>query len=1509
MKHLIQTVVNLRNFPVAFISSVRGSNRSADLPRQSPAQLKSSKRNVTFESTMSHPSRQFPNALAILFTCIALWNATPLTAQVSITANVTKEPFQVLAGSTRQINVNIAGGTQKTVNWSVLSTTGGASATFTTPNGADVSSVTGALPTVQVNIGPTQGNCTITGSGSYSVTSTASVTVQAQSTDDPTKTASFLFNVCANSPPTLDNGTSSVIVAPAYQQAYQNQPMTLQSWVMGCTNETGTWSIVTQPSGGNGTLSDTNYRDVVFTASVTGRYMLKYTANCNSGGGTAIVYVSPNPMPSYATTPNGTRPHECYVDPELSGADYEVGAGKAYSTISSTPALTGFKPGTIVRIWNTDTTGTNPSVYHEYYNIQTSGTATQPILVCGVPDSMGNLPIMDGTDAKAQSDVDTSAGGGIITIWKGPGHYGYWQGGSLGPNYVSITGLHLRNGKSNIKKYSPGSSTETNWDNFTACVNARSGSYVDISGNHLDNCSNGIFTANNGNNAWATITQNFSIMGNHVDLSGDPNYPETTHQMYLQTYYLLLEGNRLDNPSQYVGCQVKWRGIEGIFRYNYLGDGAERLFDLVENQDGAQYMMFDPYFELYGYGDRAGANVVAAYQESFQKDFIYGNVMFGSSAEAQIHYADDQGLAQMSNRNGILHFYSNTIDNAQLVFDNGEWGMAGNTYYQARIDARNNILWARSTAWTGVINMAFATTPAIILDAKTNLMRAGTFSIQTPIMGETGQSPAGTGWRSVCDPSPCAWPLQVPIDPHLYGLSAANYLSTSTQPYDSSTLVPLNGSAAVGAGTALDGNPLSYMPVRWQYSIATGALALRRDPLTIGAEDSSEGSVPTAATPTFSPSSGTYSTTQTVLISSSTPGATIYYTTDGSTPTTGSQSYSGPITVSASETLSAIAVATGYNNSPVGSASYVITLGQVAAPIFNPAGGTYTSTQQVSISTTTAGATIYYTTNGQTPTTSSTVYSGPITVSSTTTVSALAVLSGYTDSPVATATYTINTDQVATPIFSPAPGTYATAQNVTISTTTPSATIYYTTDGSTPTTGSAVYSGPISVTASETIKAIATASSLTTSAVATATYTIGPSPAATPRFSPSPGYYPSALNVTISTTTPSATIYYTTNGSTPTTSSTVYTGPINVTATMTIKAIAAATGYSASAVATGTYTIRQSRVSTPTFTPGPGNYTSAQGVAISTTTPSAAIHYTTDGSTPTSSSTLYTAPIVVTTTQTIKAIAVASGYMNSVVAMATYTITPATVGQAATPYFTPNAGTYTSAQTVTISTTTPSATIRYTTNGGTPTPSSLLYSGPISVSTSQTIKAIAIASGYSTSAVASATYTINITSNADFSISASPTSLTVATGSNGTTTVSVVPQNGFNANVTFACSGLPSGTACSFAPASVTPSGGPASTVLTISKTSNTASQQSQSPFIPGSMFAVAFCFIGWKKRRRLQMLALLIVGAAGILAMNGCGGATFKSTTSSSGTTSMVTITATSGAIEHSTTVSVTVN
>ena len=500
---------------------------------------------------------------------------------------------------------------------------------------------------------------------------------------------------------------------------------------------------------------------------------------------------------------------------------------------------------------------------------------------------------------------------------------------------------------------------------------------------------------------------------------------------------------------------------------------------------------------------------------------------------------------------------------------------------------------------------------------------------------------------------------------------------------------------------------------------------------------------PTVAIPTIAPPAGTYTSPQSVTLSDATPGATVYYTTNGTTPTTSSTQYTGPIAVSSSETLEAIGVESGFTNSAVASATYTITPATVATPTFSPATGTYTSAQTVTIFDATSGATIYYTTNGSTPTTSSAVYSAPITVSSSETLEAIAVKSGDTNSTVATATYTITpATTVTTPTFSVPGGTYTSAQTVSISDATSGATIYYTTNGTAPTTSSEVYSGPITVGATETLEAIAVKSGDTNSAVASAAYTITPpTTVSTPIFTPPAGTYTSTQTVSISDATSGATIYYTTNGTTPTTSSAVYAGPITVSSSETLEAIAVKSGDTNSAVASAAYTISPPTVSTPTFTPPAGTYTSAQSVTISDGTVGATIYYTTDGTTPTASSTPYTGPITVSATETLEAIAVKSGDTNSAVVSAAYTITsaPPTIS---TPTFTPPAGAYTSAQSVTISDATAGAAIYYTTDGTTPTVSSAVYAGPITVSATETLQAIAVKSGDTNSAVASAAYTI-----------------------------------------------------------------------------------------------------------------------------------------------------------------------
>jgi hypothetical protein len=119
----------------------------------------------------------------------------------------------------------------------------------------------------------------------------------------------------------------------------------------------------------------------------------------------------------------------------------------------------------------------------------------------------------------------------------------------------------------------------------------------------------------------------------------------------------------------------------------------------------------------------------------------------------------------------------------------------------------------------------------------------------------------------------------------------------------------------------------------------------------------------------------------------------------------------------------------------------------------------------------------------------------------------------------------------------------------------------------------------------------------------------------------------------------------------------------------------------------------------------------------------------------------------------------------------------------AAPSISPSGGTYTSVQTVTLSDSTSNAVMYYTLDGSAPGTSSTQYTGPITISSSTTLKAVAVASGYTMSAVSSATYTINLPPP-DFSVSGSAVTVTAGATSGNTSTITVTPLAGFTGTVT-----------------------------------------------------------------------------------------------------------------------------
>lgn len=493
----------------------------------------------------------------------------------------------------------------------------------------------------------------------------------------------------------------------------------------------------------------------------------------------------------------------------------------------------------------------------------------------------------------------------------------------------------------------------------------------------------------------------------------------------------------------------------------------------------------------------------------------------------------------------------------------------------------------------------------------------------------------------------------------------------------------------------------------------------------------------TVKAPTIYPDSGTYTGSQSVIISSDVAGTSIRYTTHGGdpSPTVGTL-YAGAFQIGSTTTVKAVAYKDGWFPSSVASAAITIT-GSVATPTFAPSPGVYYDPVSVMLSSATSGATILWKTGGSDPGEfdGNVYYDTPIAVSTDTTVRAIAK-NGSTISDVSGGLYRI-TGHVASPVLNPATGTYHADQAVSMSVSTSGADVYYTLDGTEPSlTNGYLYTAPVSVTATTTIKAIGVLADWETSSAVTEIYTLQ---AADPAASVDTGTYNQAQSVTLTTMPPDASIYYSLDGTTPSAAAgTLYSAAVPIDRTRTLKAVAVRTGWPDSGVVTWTYTMKPA---TPVLSPAAGTHADVVGPATATcATSGAQMLYTTNGTTPSATNgSSVSGPIAVTNGMTLHVVAIKDGWSDSDAGGGLYTM------KLPTPTCSPPAGSYLDASTpVAISCATSGTLIKYTTNGDTPSVSvGTQYSAPVMVPSGLTLKAVAFKSGCTASDIAGCAYSWN----------------------------------------------------------------------------------------------------------------------------------------------------------------------
>jgi alpha-tubulin suppressor-like RCC1 family protein len=248
----------------------------------------------------------------------------------------------------------------------------------------------------------------------------------------------------------------------------------------------------------------------------------------------------------------------------------------------------------------------------------------------------------------------------------------------------------------------------------------------------------------------------------------------------------------------------------------------------------------------------------------------------------------------------------------------------------------------------------------------------------------------------------------------------------------------------------------------------------------------------TATVPVFSPAGGIYDVPMDVSMQAAS-GAVIRYTTDGSDPTLASPALAsgGTVHVTDRASFKARSWQAGMLPSDIVAASYAI---RVASPEFNPPAATYTSPQEVFVTSATTGAEIHYTLDGTEPSSQATLLPAgqSIHVSKGVLVKAIALRADLPDSLSASASYTIKPDAAATPQFSVTGGKYTTTQTVTVTCATDGATIHYTSNGADPTESDPVIASgaSLSIDRSLVLKAGAWAPDLPPSRIARADYRI-----------------------------------------------------------------------------------------------------------------------------------------------------------------------------------------------------------------------------------------------------------------------------------------------------------------------------------------------------------------------------------------------------------------------------------
>ena len=471
---------------------------------------------------------------------------------------------------------------------------------------------------------------------------------------------------------------------------------------------------------------------------------------------------------------------------------------------------------------------------------------------------------------------------------------------------------------------------------------------------------------------------------------------------------------------------------------------------------------------------------------------------------------------------------------------------------------------------------------------------------------------------------------------------------------------------------------------------------------------------------TASPGTSTVLATTDITLACATDGSTIYFTTDGTDPDTNSGVYSSAFNAPLGTTTVKVRARKTSTWQLSAINSYVFTVNPVAPTSSAPAGNIADGTS-VTLTSSSAGCSIYCRIDGGTPTVPPDLYTGAFVINFLS-GSQLKMFARQDASPnnVSTTITTSYTVIPAPPVLDQLSGNLVAGAAVNISCVTDGAFIYLTTDGGTPVNPDDMYMdgtvtfGEIEIGNRKVVKAFSATGPAVVSDTVTYTYDVVP---ATPTYNrTADADLLDTTSITLACATTGCNIYFTVDGETPDNTDALYSGAFTpgaagVGPAWTLRWIAQhVTTAEYGAVATRAHVVR------PTVTvPSPDGsivYEHTTEIAITSSTTGCTIYYTVDGGTPDDSDILYTSPITLSGlgAQTIRSVAKKNGVYSAVDTSGEYTVMTGTAIVSTDPDAL--LGSIPEGATVTITSGTVGASIYYTTDGTEPDETDVLYAAP-----------------------------------------------------------------------------------------------------------------------------------------------------------------------------------------------------